>query len=72
MATRPQGNWQGIQHPLGQCQLLALAPLLTTQVFGLCRSPGTAGQGQQGRQLVKDPRSGSKGSHWPLQALVPA
>jgi hypothetical protein len=46
--------------------------LLTTQVFGLCRSPGTAGQGQQGRQLVKDPRSGSKGSHWPLQALVPA
>jgi hypothetical protein len=52
--------------------MLTLAPLLTTQFVVLGRTPGPAGQGQQGRQMVQDPRSGSKGWRWPRQALVSA
>ena len=72
MPTRPQGNGQGIEQPLGQGQVLTLAPLLTTQVVDLGRSPGPAGQGQQGRQMVKDPRSGCRTWRWPRQAPMPA
>jgi len=51
-----------------------MTPLLTTLVFGfsLSRNPGPAGQGKQGRQMVQDRRSGSKGPRWPQQALVSA
>ena len=52
--------------------MLTLTPLLTAQFVGLGRTPGPAGQGQQGSQMVQDPRSGSKGWRWPRQALVSA
>jgi hypothetical protein len=61
MPTSSQRNRQRIQQPPHQGQVLALAPLLTTQFVGLGRTRGQAGQGQQGRQMVQDPRSGSKG-----------
>jgi hypothetical protein len=72
MPTSPQRNRQGIQQPPHKGQMLALAPLLTTKVIGLGRTQGPAGQGQQGCQMVQDPRIGSKGWRSPQQALVSA
>ena len=72
MPTGSQRYRQGIQQPPHQGQVLTLTPLLTAQFVCLGRTPGPVGQGQQGRQVVQDPRGGTKDWRWPLPAPVSA
>ena len=72
MRTGSQRYRQGIQQPPHQGQVLTLTPLLTAQFVCLGRTPGPVGKGQQGSQMVQDPRGGTKDWRWPLPAPVSA